>query len=370
MSIAVPPQNVTMPNNLKTASFREREPELDHITREGIFHMTDWNEMIYANPALLKLLRYDSIQEFNSRRERTIFGSNADETQVRTKLTAGGTITDQRVLLKTSNNGNFWALLSCIPVEGTHSFWGAVIDISSLVESEHSLRLNSNALAKSNMELDRFIYSASHDIRSPISTVMGLVNLINLEPDRDKQMELIGMISVTMNKLDFFLHQLSTHSKNARRDIDVSTIDLVSLVEDALTRLSGLPFFDSIGIITNIKCENFYSDRERLATILFHVLKNAVDFTDVIKREKKIDIQAQVVRNKLVIEIFDNGIGVSDDRVSNVFDMFYKGSNRSVGSGLGLYLVRETVTRLHGVVTLHSKLGVGTVVRIEIPNSR
>lgn len=347
----------------------EQKTVVQHISREGVFRMTNWSELTSANRAFFKLFGYESVEEFNGERTNTIFVNFTDEMLVKAKLVAGESIVDRRVLLKAKGPRNFWGLFSCIPDGTPQSYMGTVIDISALVQHEQSLRRNASALAKANMELDRFIYSASHDIRSPISTVMGLVNLINIEPDRDRQMELIGMIGTTMNKLDLFLHQLSTHSQNARRDIDVSRVDMNVLIGKILRELSVIPELAAIEVNTRIHVGEFYSDSERIGTVLFHVLKNAVDFVDSSKPGKEIDIQANIVRSKLVIEIFDNGIGIAEERVPNVFDMFYKASTKSRGSGLGLYLVRETVTRLNGIVSLYSKLGVGTLVRLEIPNS-
>ncbi len=355
-----------MPQILKQ---RDLDVTLEYIAREGIYRMNARYELTYTNTAFLKLFGYTSIEEYNSLR-KSIFGDEADETLVRSSLNAGERIIDRRVLFRTRYNGNFWGLLSCFRDEHD-SCVGAVLDITSLVETEHTLRLNSDALAKSNMELDRFIYSASHDIRSPISTVMGLINLIHLETDHVRQMELVGMIGTTMTKLDTFLHQLSSHSKNARRHIEVARIELPQLLSEVVERLSDHPNFKEITIHTDAAISgDFFSDQERLSTILYDVLKNAMDFADAAKQNMEVDIHAQFVRNRMIIEIFDNGIGISEGRVSNVFDLFYKASSQSRGSGLGLYLVRETTTRLGGIVTLHSRLGVGTLVRLEIPNAR
>lgn len=346
----------------------DSEVVLKHIAREGIFRMEKGNELTYANSAFLRMFGYESIKEYNSLRNRTIFSNPSDEALTRV-VSPGNDIVDRRVLFKTRSQGSFWGLFSCT-ASGEQSYLGAVIDISNLVEHEHSLRLNANALAKSNMELDRFIYSASHDIRAPISTVMGLVNLINIEPDYSKQKTLVDMIGSTMNKLDAFLHQLSTYSKNARRDIDVSRINLNDLVNNSLIKINDHPCLQSVEINIDVQQDSeFFSDEERLQSIMYHLVKNSLDFSDATKTQRKIDIQARTVRGKLVIEVFDNGVGIPDNRVAHVFDIFYKASSLSSGSGLGLYLVRETVTRMDGVVTLHSRLGVGTVVRIEIPNS-
>jgi signal transduction histidine kinase len=355
-----------MPRTLK---LNDVDSLLGQVTREGVFRIRNWRELVYANTAFLRLLGYTSIYEYNAL-QRSIFVNDEDVIMIRTSIAAGEAVMDRRVLLKTRNNGNFWASISCIP-EDEQCIVGAIMDITSLVENEHTLRLNANALAKSNMELDRFIYSASHDIRSPISTVMGLINLINLEKDHVRQMELIGMIGSTMVKLDTFLHQLSSHSKNARRDIEVSKIDVGEAVTMALEQLSDHPRFAEVDVQTKLEIDGtFFSDRERLGTVLLAVLRNAYDFMDATKPKKQIDVLIQFIRNKLIVEIFDNGIGINESRVSNVFDLFYKASSQSRGAGLGLYLVRETTTRLGGVVTLHSRLGVGTLVRLEIPNAR
>lgn len=340
----------------------------DHISHEAFFCMGANNELAYANSVFLRTFGYNSIDEYNQRPGRTIFADIEEEMTVLALLKSDSGVSALRILCKTSY-GTFWGLLSCVR-NGVDSFIGAVIDVTALVEHEGLLRTSSIALEKSNVELDRFIYSASHDIRAPISTVMGLVNVIYLETDPARQMDLVGMISQMMKKLDTFLHQLDLHSKNLHHDIRFSSLDLQGSVAKALTYLRDHETHETITVSTNIDiAESFNTDNDRITSALIHVLKNAFDFADPAKQEKKIDIFAQVVRGRLIIEVFDNGVGIPDERIANVFDLFYKGTTKSRGSGLGLFLVREVMTRLNGIASIHSKMGVGTLVRLEIPNA-
>ncbi|MEQ9415403.1 MAG: PAS domain-containing sensor histidine kinase [Cyclobacteriaceae bacterium] len=341
------------------------------MLKEGIFRTNGQKEVSYANQAILKMFGYDLLPQSPLVWD-DLLANERDAIYINDRLNAEGKITDFRVLFKKRDGANFWGLLSCHLAErsGVQVLEGAIIDISGQVAQEIRFNEKTSALEKTNLELDRFIYSASHDIRSPISTVLGLIGLMKLEFREPKATELIDMMDASMKKLDFFVKELSSFAKNSRQEIQEIRVDTTQVINTILQEFErDHKAYSKVKIkVSAPHTTSLRSDPERLHIILNQILRNALDFCDLSKPSRLVDIQIVVNNEKATFEIFDNGIGIAASHIDNAFDMFYKGTVLSKGAGLGLYIARETVIKLGGVISLNSKVGVGTTVKIEIPN--
>jgi signal transduction histidine kinase len=102
--------------------------------------------------------------------------------------------------------------------------------------------------------------------------------------------------------------------------------------------------------------------------MLSHLIKNSIDYCDHRKPDLFIKVLITCSEENAIIEIIDNGIGISKIHLEKVTEMFYRGTDRSRGSGLGLYLVNEAVLRLKGMLTIDSEPALGTMISIKIPN--
>ena len=113
---------------------------------------------------------------------------------------------------------------------------------------------------------------------------------------------------------------------------------------------------------------DFYSDEKRITMILNNIISNAIRYADFQKTEPYILVRINAGKEKVVLSVEDNGIGIGQDHLLHVFEMFYRATDRRTGSGLGLYIVKETIQKLRGKVELHSVLGKGSTFYIELPN--
>src|SRR6185437_11528662 len=112
----------------------------------------------------------------------------------------------------------------------------------------------------------------------------------------------------------------------------------------------------------------FYSDRSRLSIILNNLISNSIRYQNPEAADPFVEIYVEISASSAEIRIRDNGIGIDKENHEKVFNMFYRVSTKSVGSGLGLYIVKETVEKLHGVIDLESVPGKGTAFSIHLPN--
>jgi len=243
-------------------------------------------------------------------------------------------------------------------------------DITQRKEYEDALKRSNDELKKSNSELDRFVYSVSHDLRAPLSSILGIIGLVEAETT-DK--EIIGDIQLIKNnvkRLDGFICDILDYSRNARLELKKDKIDFVNLLEYIK---SNLKYMASSARDVSIKINVnehaiFYSDVSRISVILNNLISNSIRYSNPGIANPFVEINIDSRADKTTIIIKDNGIGIDENNQAKVFDMFYRVSKKSVGSGLGLYIVKETVEKLHGTIRMESIFGEGTTFIIVIPN--
>jgi two-component sensor histidine kinase len=248
--------------------------------------------------------------------------------------------------------------------------------ISNTYEREYaykSILAKNEELNKINSELDRFVYSVSHDLRAPLSSLLGLIKICNdLVPNNDAGVKnILEMMQLSVNKLDVFIGAILDYSRNSRKEILPSYIDFNKIIQDVRESLNHVKTEHEYVMQIDIKEDSpFYSDEHRIAVILNNLISNAMKYLDAKKKECfiRISVLADVEKCQLTIE--DNGIGIDRPSQQKVFEMFYRAAETSTGSGLGLYIVKETIQKLNGSIKLDSELSKGTKIQIELPNLR
>lgn len=237
--------------------------------------------------------------------------------------------------------------------------------------ADRALRKQNEELAKINKELDSFVYSVSHNLRAPLMSVLGLVNLARVDDRKRDNIfdQYFNMMSHSIQRLDETLKEILDYSRNARHELNVGLVQIEALLNDCMDRLKYMDGSDTIVKEMRIdQTADLYSDGYRLAVIFNNLLSNAIKYRDTTKERSFVKFHVSITDRYAEIEIADNGIGVNDELLSRVFDMFFRATERSEGAGLGLYIVKETLEKLDGRIEVQSRYGEGTVFRIKIPN--
>lgn len=236
----------------------------------------------------------------------------------------------------------------------TISFEGTMLDITEL--------------QKTNSELDHFVYSVSHDFRAPIATILGLINIAELEHPNAAMSSYFKTIRDHVNRLDGFIKDILNYSLNARTEISKEKIDFYSLVEDVKERIEMFAKTERLKIELEIQnAAEFYSDRLRLGIILNNLLSNSIKYQDFTKDSCSVKIQISFMDNHIEMIYSDNGIGIEESHLGKIFNMFYRASPNSKGSGLGLYIVKEAVSKLGGTISAQSSYGKSTTFKLILP---
>jgi signal transduction histidine kinase len=223
-------------------------------------------------------------------------------------------------------------------------------------------------LVEVNNELKTFMYRASHDIRGPVSSIRGLINVAKIESYQGELKKLIYMMDVSAEKLDKILIDLIETLGIRDQEIHKTKIDFEKLVYDILREYEHLSKIGSIRFSVDIGADTpFYSDPHILSMMLKRIIENAVKFHNYTMPGSYVNIKITEEKNGLNISIIDNGTGIKEDLNEKVFEMFYRANSETGGSGLGLYLVKIAAEKLGGKVNLKSKEQMGTTVNVFLP---
>jgi len=235
-------------------------------------------------------------------------------------------------------------------------------------EARKSLRVQNEHLQKVNKELDQFVYSISHNLRGPLASALGLLRIASSENDLIILKDLLGKTNSSLERLDVTLKEILDYSQNARKEIDYEIIDWRKIISDCFIKLEYLYERHPVTPLIDIRLNRpFYSDPYRLEVIVRNLVSNALIYRHS-NREHLLSIEVHVNPTEALLTIRDNGIGIAEEVLPRIFDMFYRGSQQSKGAGLGLYIAKEMVNKLNGTISIQSTLNTGTTVCAKIPN--
>ena len=230
------------------------------------------------------------------------------------------------------------------------------------------LKKKNQALEKAYHELDQFAYSATHDMRGPILSVLGVIELLKTIPVSAETVEMIGMIENAMLKLDGYIKSLHEHYSIRRGELhftEINTLDLigdVSALYDPVASLKQVCF-----IKKHSGSETFRSDLPSLKIVLANLLSNAFKYQREQASDKRVELEVSVGSHEAIIKVSDNGIGIPENDLPDIFEIFFRATTAEYGSGFGLYNVRDILNKLGGTIEVSSKENQGSVFTVRIP---
>ena len=223
---------------------------------------------------------------------------------------------------------------------------------------------------KINAELDFLIYSISHDLRSPLMSVKGLITLISETEDISENVKnYLKMANVSIDRLDQTIYDILEYSKNSRTDVQFEKLNIRELVE---LINSDLKFYNDNSVdfqINIIGAEEIYADKKRIITVVKNLVSNAVKYSKTSSEPSFVKFETRQTPEYIELIVSDNGIGIPKDQHQRIFEMFYRVSSRRNGSGLGLFIVKEILEKLGGTITVESEPNIGSTFTVRLPKS-
>ena len=225
-------------------------------------------------------------------------------------------------------------------------------------------------LNKENKELDSFLSSTSHDLRTPIASILGLTYLGKIELQEEKARSFMGMIEERIKKLDLIIGDILSLSRSKKIDLKIEELDFGKLLDETMTDIRFNKGVSAIRLeYQSDPSHVFRSDYNQMKIILNNLMANAVKYHNLDQPNPYIRVSFKRVRNVVEIAVKDNGRGIAKENIPKIFDMYYRASPGTEGTGLGLYIVQEALIKIKGIVLVDSELGKGSTFKIVLDNA-
>ncbi len=283
---------------------------------------------------------------------------------VRILLTA---LPDPEIVLDAINRGNVFRFM--------RKPWDEADMISCIEEANryyltHSmLDLKNRELVKAYEELDKFAYSVSHDLKDPLSGIVGAIK-IAMDFDSVEQFhEILELMKKSVVRLEEYIDNLGEYYLVRRGDLNLSIIDFEAIFENVLDFYNV--FLKSRGVTINTFADQsfpFISDKSIIELILHNLISNAIKYQKKDEFHKTINITVRTEPNQVIIIVEDNGIGIPIESQDVIFNLFHRASDQAEGMGFGLYNVKNAVQKLNGEIILTSNEGIGATFKVIIPS--
>ena len=225
-------------------------------------------------------------------------------------------------------------------------------------------------LNRENKELDSFLSNTSHDLRTPIASILGLTYLGKIELQEEKARSFMNMIEERIRKLDLVIGDILSLSRSKKVDLKFEQLDFPRLLDETIADIRFNKGVSAIQLdYQEGPNDTFKSDYNQIKIILNNLMSNAVKYHNLNQPNPYIKVTFRRTRSIVEISIEDNGQGISAENIPKIFDMFYRASPTTDGTGLGLYIVEEALAKINGTITVESELGKGSTFKVVLENA-
>jgi signal transduction histidine kinase len=236
-----------------------------------------------------------------------------------------------------------------------------------IYKTRKELREKNRDLERAYNELEKFVYSASHDLRAPLASILGVIKLARAEGEHNHYLE---MIESSVGKLDNFVQNIINYYQNSNKEEILNKVDFDLLVDEVYEHFRHIDGADEVRLLKKVEQEGDISlDEMRLKIVLNNLVNNAIKYRDSEKEQPFVEVAVRNTREKVMIRVKDNGIGIEEKNIPLIFDMFYRESDSTeLGTGIGLYITQEAIDKMNGTIEVKSTPKEGTTFLIEVPN--
>ncbi|ASU33464.1 His Kinase A (phospho-acceptor) domain-containing protein [Mucilaginibacter xinganensis] len=243
----------------------------------------------------------------------------------------------------------------------------AGIMLNNLVRSQQKVVEQNDSLQLINSGLDKFVFNVTHDLRSPLIALMGLISLIDDESDPVQVKAYINMMKDSLEKQDRFINEMLLFIQSKNSGLVKKECYLLSIIDNVIAQNHYGVGGKKIQIYKEVEKNRIDSDALKLQVILNNLVSNAIKYSDPDKERQWVKVKTYEMNGSAVIEVEDNGLGIRKNDQERIFDKFYMSGSNKKSSGIGLYLVKDAVTQMEGKITVQSEPGLYSKFIISIP---
>ena len=247
-----------------------------------------------------------------------------------------------------AETGTFWTRFEPLYEEGE-------------VKAGMVLIVEISELEKQKKELQDYFYILSHDIKSPLSSILGLLQVYRLEKHPQERERLLDMMEQMAQRSLAFI--------TALLDQTIAPIDVQSMVAEIMEKVAHQYADRAVTFRSEYQYRKgkFYSVPTLLRSVLENLLINAHKYYDPQKSEPFVELKVREENAHVVITVADNGLGIAAADLPHIFEKSYQHDNHSEGHGYGLYLVQQNLHKLGGTIRADSQPGRGTTFIVTVP---
>ncbi len=333
---------------------------------EGILIVNNKDEIMYANRAFCETTGY-KFSEINGVVSQTLFSPNQTLilSEDEDKLQNTG---HNQIEIQTKKGEKLWMIISDSSYTDRK---GKIIGSIKLHTDISQIRKTKENLKTANTELEIYVYKASHDLRGPLASILGLIGVGRMEIKDETALKYLEMLDASAKKLDTTLGELVKGMKIKDIHVFDDVINFEEVISGVLKMFEHYPGYKWLKVSINISVPNkFVSNRFIIETIFQNLIENAIKYQNLKEDNSMLQIEVLQESDKIKIRVEDNGIGIDLSIQDKIFDMYFRGTTASTGSGLGLYLVKKSIDKLNGRIRLTSELNQGTVFYVTLDNTQ
>ncbi len=217
--------------------------------------------------------------------------------------------------------------------------------------------------------IEKFIYSCSHDLRAPVSSIQGLVRIADYYPQHEEIHKCLEMIEACTHAMDKRISTLQEYLENNQRQLVFEQLDPHQLIQKVIDEFKNQLDAYKIQLIADVlPATGWNMDKYSAVKILKHLISNSIAFHDPEKKERKIIIRVELSESGSILEVYDNGKGIHEEQQKRIFDVFYRGTENTIGLGMGLFLTKSLAENMGGSISCTSKLNEGTSIIVSFPH--
>jgi len=336
--------------------------------REGIIVLNSKDEIVYVNERVLELLGHVQGELIGKTIDKLLFSKEMDEESHITIQKRIKTKPEQYELqLRRKSRDSLWVWVSSNPIKADNiESLGTILAVADV----NSLKIAQNEIVSVNKEMEQLLYRASHDLKGPISSVEGVLNLFRIEKSEDTTVQqYTNMIETSVKKLSELIKDLTKVSSIKQGKLNVKIIDFEHLIRSIIATFSFYENYENIDFRVYINCKKeFSTDESLLYTIIQNFVENGIKYSKRYHDNSLVQITVKDTPKGIEIEFLDNGIGIPKTYQKTIFDMFIRASDQAKGSGLGLYIVHNAIKKLQGTIRLESEEHAGSIFTVRLPS--
>lgn len=350
---------------LAMEALEQSEKKYKHLFENSLVGMfrshSETSELLEANQKAWEILGLKAAQKGINVKD--IFADPNERIKLRERLFKVGYVEDAEVQINRIDGELVWVAISA-------RYYPEESIIESVIRDITDFKENLLELQRLNFELDNFVYHASHDIRSPLRSIMGLINILEKEKSPSERTKVTDMIKGSINRLDKLVVDLLSMSRENRLTEPAVNINFLIEVNNSITNFYHPKTCQNLEIRSKISQKiKFSSDITKIRIILNNLISNAIKYRDTNKDLSFIYVNILVSSKEAKIVIEDNGEGISSEKLDKIYDMFYRASESSEGSGLGMYIVKNVIKKLDANIEVESTEGEGSKFTVVVPNA-